>query len=403
MQLASGAAVPLGPIAMDVHIPFPYMSSLQSSTAALSQAAAASAKATSNMLKQWALAQQTMHQQVSSHLTMQVAPGASTTLQSSSPATGSAATATSVSANANSTSSAAAPTGATGAPAASGTSGETPSSGAAAAAADTGTLVGTGTGTSGGQVATSTALTLQQQQQQTPVALMPSGSLTHHLAQLDAAVGYVSAPGGPIPLVSYGGPGLMQLGAANLLPQVQLTTNFPQAFAQLPSSLQPVLAPALPFGNLVGGTQKPPDESKSYWAKGTGYGHGNTTSQWNAEQTAAQRRVEEATITVYLEVLVALVESNESSNTLEALQQSLERIELVARPDSAASLAAVARAQLSSHFYVLLTRVLQRSPLIGVLSSYLRNDSGAVICMLQQCNTVHVQYRHMRIMIEHLL
>ena len=285
MQLASGAAVPLGPITMDVQYPYPLMPSIsmhvqspmQPSAAAQS---ASSAAATNTLLKSLAQAAQVAQQalqQVSTQLSMQVST-AQPSVQML-PAASQAAASSG---------------GAPSAPATSGTI-ATPSG-----AGTTGTsTIATSTTTSANTVSASSMLV--QPGGPSSLALISPGVPFQQLQMAPFPVGYATMSGGPIHPYQ---PPLVHYGPTSGPPPVQqmLTPSNLASFMAYPSGLQPTLAPALPFGNLVGTSQKPPDENKSYWAKGTGYGHGNTTSHWNAEQSAQQRRAEESIITVYLEV-----------------------------------------------------------------------------------------------------
>ena len=44
------------------------------------------------------------------------------------------------------------------------------------------------------------------------------------------------------------------------------------------------------------------DKSQSYWAKGTGFGTGSTTSSWDAEQALLRQKSEEEHVTCLLQV-----------------------------------------------------------------------------------------------------
>ena len=44
------------------------------------------------------------------------------------------------------------------------------------------------------------------------------------------------------------------------------------------------------------------DKGQSYWAKGTGFGTGSTTSSWDAEQALLRQKSEEQHVTCLLQV-----------------------------------------------------------------------------------------------------
>ena len=45
------------------------------------------------------------------------------------------------------------------------------------------------------------------------------------------------------------------------------------------------------------------EKSQQYWAKGTGFGTGSTTSSWDAEQALLRQKSEEEHVTCLLQVL----------------------------------------------------------------------------------------------------
>ena len=288
MQLASGGAVPLGPITMDVQYPYPLIPSISMQLLSPMQPSAAaqpasSAAATNTLLKSLAQAAQVAQQalqQVSSQLSMQVSSAQILPPAQMLPAASQAAAA-----------SVSVPS----APATSGTS-ATPSGASGTPGTST---IATSTTTSANNTVSASASSVLMQP--SSLALMsPAPGVSFQQLQMPFPVDYATVSGGPVlpsqaPLAQFGSTSGPPPAQQMLMPNLA-------SFMAYSSGMQPTLAPALPFGNLVGTSQKPPDENKSYWAKGTGYGHGNTTSQWNAEQSAQQRRAEESIITVYLEV-----------------------------------------------------------------------------------------------------
>ena len=56
-------------------------------------------------------------------------------------------------------------------------------------------------------------------------------------------------------------------------------------------------------GAAGGGSQKTlDDKAQNYWAKGTGFGTGSTTSSWDAEQALIRQKAEEEHVTCLLQV-----------------------------------------------------------------------------------------------------
>ncbi|XP_059157271.1 baculoviral IAP repeat-containing protein 6-like isoform X2 [Physella acuta] len=105
-----------------------------------------------------------------------------------------------------------------------------------------------------------------------------------------------------------------------------------------------------------------------YWAKGTGFGTGSTTSSWDAEQAMLRQKGEEEHVACLLQVLASYMNPNgsldskppdaestyDSDSSSPSLSQSEANPSLI--PDSLADL-------------------LSQSCLVPALSSYLRNDS----------------------------
>ncbi|KAL4237916.1 Baculoviral IAP repeat-containing protein 6 [Mactra antiquata] len=106
-------------------------------------------------------------------------------------------------------------------------------------------------------------------------------------------------------------------------------------------------------------SQKPTtteEKSQQYWAKGTGFGTGSTTSSWDAEQALIRQKSEEEHVTCLLQVLASYI--NPGGNVPDDFdsvdyEPSSERLLL---PD-------------------IVPEMLTQSCLVPALSSYLRNDS----------------------------
>ncbi|XP_068681369.1 baculoviral IAP repeat-containing protein 6-like isoform X1 [Montipora foliosa] len=103
--------------------------------------------------------------------------------------------------------------------------------------------------------------------------------------------------------------------------------------------------------DLVSGNER------SYWAKGTGFGTGPTSSGWDVEQAMLKQKAEEEHVTCLLQVLASYIRpfrKDSRNQETESSQSSSERIFSV--PEQ-------------------LLGLLEESCLIPALSSYLRNDS----------------------------
>ncbi|XP_038074812.1 baculoviral IAP repeat-containing protein 6-like [Patiria miniata] len=103
-------------------------------------------------------------------------------------------------------------------------------------------------------------------------------------------------------------------------------------------------------------------KNQSYWAKGTGFGTGSTTSGWNVEQALNKQKAEEEHATCLLLVLSSFISPNprRSGNSL------------TSQKDSSGD---VSTEQLRSIFPEIFIELLSNSCLIPAISSYLRNDS----------------------------
>ncbi|XP_033629629.1 baculoviral IAP repeat-containing protein 6-like isoform X3 [Asterias rubens] len=127
--------------------------------------------------------------------------------------------------------------------------------------------------------------------------------------------------------------------------------------------------PAAPEGNSTPSSQRsgpaaPTTEQKnqSYWAKGTGFGTGSTTSGWNVEQALNKQKAEEEHATCLLLVLSSYISPNpqRSGDPLTAVK------------DASGD---VSTEHLQSIFPEVFRELLSNSCLIPAISSYLRNDS----------------------------
>lgn len=90
------------------------------------------------------------------------------------------------------------------------------------------------------------------------------------------------------------------------------------------------------------------DKSHMYWAKGTGFGTGSTQQSWDVEQSMMKQKSEEEQVTVLLQILSSYLNPGDQRDTFVDLSVDLPQV-----------------------FYELM----QKSCLIPVLCSYLRNDS----------------------------
>uniref|UniRef100_A0A8D8V1I0 Dual E2 ubiquitin-conjugating enzyme/E3 ubiquitin-protein ligase BIRC6 n=1 Tax=Cacopsylla melanoneura TaxID=428564 RepID=A0A8D8V1I0_9HEMI len=96
---------------------------------------------------------------------------------------------------------------------------------------------------------------------------------------------------------------------------------------------------------------KSDDKSHLYWAKGTGFGTGSTTQNWNIEHALSRQRLEEEHVTALLRVLSAYVGPPDDLST-----NSPSTRPLLPLPP-------------------LLKQLIRQSCLLPALASYLRNDS----------------------------
>jgi len=101
----------------------------------------------------------------------------------------------------------------------------------------------------------------------------------------------------------------------------------------------------------AGTTGKPEEKGASYWAKGTGFGTGSTTSSWDADQALLRQKSEEKHVTCLLSALSSYIRPE---------------------PGHAGGSSAAAESALPAVLYELLAQ----SCLVPAMASYLRNDSG---------------------------
>jgi baculoviral IAP repeat-containing protein 6 len=105
------------------------------------------------------------------------------------------------------------------------------------------------------------------------------------------------------------------------------------------------------------------EKAQSYWAKGTGFGTGSTTSSWDAEQALLRQKSEEEHVTCFLQVLASYINPGglipkqfEATDVDDDDEECCEPVEQSLLP-------------------FLLPELLAQSCLVPALSSYLRNDS----------------------------
>ncbi|CAH1791767.1 unnamed protein product [Owenia fusiformis] len=105
-------------------------------------------------------------------------------------------------------------------------------------------------------------------------------------------------------------------------------------------------------------TNKPElEKGQHYWAKGTGFGTGSTSSSWDAEQALLRQRSEEEHVTCLLQVFASYVwPQTDETKSAEVGREPVGHSENSGIPDN-------------------LPELLSQSCLVPAISSYLRNDS----------------------------
>uniref|UniRef100_A0A2C9JJC5 Dual E2 ubiquitin-conjugating enzyme/E3 ubiquitin-protein ligase BIRC6 n=1 Tax=Biomphalaria glabrata TaxID=6526 RepID=A0A2C9JJC5_BIOGL len=126
---------------------------------------------------------------------------------------------------------------------------------------------------------------------------------------------------------------------------------------------------AMQSSSAMASLSQPEEKTQQhYWAKGTGFGTGSTTSSWDAEQALLRQKGEEEHVACLLQVLASYMNPNNSLTM--KLTPSLHQ-----DSDSPQTLAP---AEEESHQNLIpesLAELLSQSCLVPALSSYLRNDS----------------------------
>uniref|UniRef100_A0A8C4Q1J4 Dual E2 ubiquitin-conjugating enzyme/E3 ubiquitin-protein ligase BIRC6 n=1 Tax=Eptatretus burgeri TaxID=7764 RepID=A0A8C4Q1J4_EPTBU len=107
-----------------------------------------------------------------------------------------------------------------------------------------------------------------------------------------------------------------------------------------------------PRGSVVSSSG---EEQQLYWAKGTGFGTGSTTSGWDVEQALSKQRMEEEHVTCLLQVLASYINPNSSYPTLPEVSTGEN--------------------QSHSPLPAVLPSLFSQSCLLPAIASYLRNDS----------------------------
>ncbi|CAL1542612.1 unnamed protein product [Lymnaea stagnalis] len=115
---------------------------------------------------------------------------------------------------------------------------------------------------------------------------------------------------------------------------------------------------AMQSSSAMASLSQPEEKAQQhYWAKGTGFGTGSTTSSWDAEQAMLRQKGEEEHVACLLQVLASYMNPNGSVKTSsESTSPTPPDTERDLIPDTLADL-------------------LSQSCLVPALSSYLRNDS----------------------------
>ncbi|XP_072169396.1 dual E2 ubiquitin-conjugating enzyme/E3 ubiquitin-protein ligase BIRC6-like [Diadema setosum] len=108
------------------------------------------------------------------------------------------------------------------------------------------------------------------------------------------------------------------------------------------------------------------DKNQNYWAKGTGFGTGSTTSGWNVEEALVRQKAEEEHVTCLLKVLSSYINPAGSMGDCPTGEQA---------GSSEHPTSDLSEDQLTSIFPPVFVELLTQSCLIPAMSSYLRNDS----------------------------
>ncbi|KAK3718781.1 hypothetical protein QZH41_014030 [Actinostola sp. cb2023] len=111
-------------------------------------------------------------------------------------------------------------------------------------------------------------------------------------------------------------------------------------------------------GNLLRGSDQANNSEKQYWAKGTGFGTGSTSSDWDIENAMKKQRAEEAHSTCMLQVLAGYIRPS-----------GVQKLEDLTCPEYSPEYTN------SDKIPLAMMELLARSCLVPTLSSYLRNDS----------------------------
>ncbi|XP_019627384.1 PREDICTED: LOW QUALITY PROTEIN: baculoviral IAP repeat-containing protein 6-like [Branchiostoma belcheri] len=101
------------------------------------------------------------------------------------------------------------------------------------------------------------------------------------------------------------------------------------------------------------------EKGQLYWAKGTGFGTGSTTSGWDVEQALTRQRMEEEHVTCLLQVLASYI--NPGGHVPDEDGEEGGQVEMLSVQQTALP--------------TIIPELLSHSCLIPALSSYLRNDS----------------------------
>ncbi|XP_029637353.1 baculoviral IAP repeat-containing protein 6 isoform X1 [Octopus sinensis] len=97
------------------------------------------------------------------------------------------------------------------------------------------------------------------------------------------------------------------------------------------------------------------EKSQQYWAKGTGFGTGSTTSSWDAEQSLLRQKSEEEHVTCLLQVIASYI------NPSDRIPRDFDGV--------------VYPSQCHNLLPEVVPELLSQSCLVPAISSYLRNDS----------------------------
>ncbi|XP_035825485.1 baculoviral IAP repeat-containing protein 6 [Aplysia californica] len=144
---------------------------------------------------------------------------------------------------------------------------------------------------------------------------------------------------------------------------------------------------AMQSPSAMASLSQPEEKSQQhYWAKGTGFGTGSTTSSWDAEQAMLKQKGEEEHVACLLQVLASYVNPNlgtslkpgcitPSEDEEEEENEDQDARSTASSPVSLGASSSQSGSEVKSVIPSSLRELLSQSCLVPALSSYLRNDS----------------------------